>query len=40
MRPDGCVLGRVNKYVEPDEFLQVLRPAASFIGREPTAAAK
>ena len=29
MAPDGTVLGRVRKMVEPDAFMSVLRPATT-----------
>ena len=38
MTHDGAVLGRVNKMMEPDEMLNIVRPAAKKIGASSTAA--
>ena len=40
MAPDGTVLGRVRKMMEPDEMMPILRPAAKKLNPGPTAAAK
>ena len=37
MSPDGAVLGRVRKMVEPDEILGILRPAVKKLAPGPTA---
>jgi thiol:disulfide interchange protein DsbD len=39
MTPDGKVLGRVREMMEPDEFLKILRPAASKLAAPPSTAA-
>lgn len=35
MSPDGTVLGRVRKMMEPDEFMSVLRPASAKLAAQP-----